>query len=116
MRTSRDVGLAGWGFKVVAMAVLSVGCAQLPVPEASGSFASVRQEREAQMRARWAGHLYAELVAEMGREGASMTTPNAQGEPRSAVIFGVNDPLSGCVDSFVVINGDEPLIGNYYCR
>lgn len=116
MRTSRDVGLTGWGLKAVAVATLSMGCAEVPAPELADSFASVRQEREAQMRERWAGRLYADLVAEMGRTGESMTVPSKRGETRSAVVFGINDPLSGCVDSFVVINGDEPIIGDYYCR
>tara|TARA_R110001583_G_scaffold190040_1_gene353941 strand:+ start:1543 stop:1809 length:267 start_codon:yes stop_codon:yes gene_type:complete len=85
-------------------------------PDAAHYFASFRQERELLMRERWTGRLYADLVAEMGWGGNSMTTPSAPGETRSAVTFGVNDPISGCVDSFVVINGDEPIINTYYCR
>lgn len=79
-------------------------------------YAKFRHDREELMRARWTGRLYVDLVAEMGREGVSMTMPSGGGQTNSAVIFGINDPVSGCVDSFVVLNGDEPIIENYYCR
>ena len=95
---------------------LVVACAPVPLPEASDSHTSARQLRQLQMRERWSGCLYVELVEEMGYSGESMTTPSISGMTHSAVTFGVNDSTSGCLDSFVIINGDEPLIDTYHCR
>ena len=101
---------------VAIMATLLMSCSWIPKPGTTDSFASARQGREAQMRERWEGRLYAELVKEMGRTGESMTVISKRGETRSVIIFGINDPLSGCIDSFGVINGDEPIIDSYSCR
>lgn len=108
--------ITGWILIVATMATLLMSCTWVPKPETTDSFASARQSREAQMRERWEGHLYAELVKEMGRTGKSMSVPNKWGESRSVIVFGINDPLSGCIDSFGVINGNEPIIDNYSCR
>ncbi len=104
------------GGVVGSATVLLSACA---VPEntvKSTYYANFRHDREVLMRSRWTGRLYVDLVADMGRDGVSMTTPDSSGQTSSAVIFGINDPISGCVDSFVVINGDEPIIEDYYCR
>ncbi|MBC8210613.1 MAG: hypothetical protein H8E21_06050 [Gammaproteobacteria bacterium] len=98
------------------IATMLMSCSWIPKPETMDSFTSARQSREAQMRERWEGHLYAELVKEMGRTGNSMTVPSKRGENRSLIIFGINDPISRCIDSFGVINGDEPIIDSYSCR
>lgn len=108
--------LTGWILMVATMATLLMSCTWVPKPETTDSSASARQAREAQMRERWEGRLYAELVKEMGRTGKSMTVPSKWGDIRSVIIFGINDPLSGCIDSFGVINGDEPMIDSYSCR
>lgn len=114
----------GSGKALLGLLVLAavVACAPMPKPTATpgaamaDDFARMRYERAVQMRERWTGHLFADLVTEMGRSGESMTAPNSQGRTRSAVVFGVNDSRSGCIDAFVVINGEEPIIQNYYCR
>ncbi|MEH6472386.1 MAG: hypothetical protein V7752_14145 [Halopseudomonas sp.] len=101
---------------VSVVLVWAEGCAPVSQTEKTDFYSSFRHDRELEMRERWAGRLYADLVAEMGHEGESMTTPNSQGRTSSAVVFGVNDPISGCVDSFIIINGEEPIIDNYFCR
>ncbi|MEH6826406.1 MAG: hypothetical protein V7629_21165 [Motiliproteus sp.] len=105
---------------IVTLAVLMLGlmsgCAATPEELAAYKAAMPGgQGQEQVMRKRWMDKPYRELVAHMGREGLVMDIPRYGWPPSSAVVYGYNE-ATGCVDSFLVMHGEEPMIKDYFCR
>ncbi len=91
------------------------GCAPLEPLEEDGKPVFNTSSHEQGMRKQWADKPYRELVKHMGREGVVMDIPRYGWPASSAVVYGV-DSATGCVDAFLVLHGEEPLIKDYFCR
>ena len=97
---------------------LLAGCAF----HADGSALNARmpqEQREFNLQAAWSGRSYEALVQAFGPPELIMDVPGFRQLRTSAVLYGVRDSASQCIDAFTVVvdsRTGEHIVTNYFCR
>ena len=116
-------GRAAWGVMVLACAALAGGCAteraqrDLQARNAAYGLTLVRDLHERSMQQAWVGRPRSELVADLGRPVALLGMPGSDRIPPSLIlVYTKPDSPGGCIDAFVVLQGEQGQVWNYFCR
>ena len=111
-----------WRRPLLLATVLASGCQQLEpgwqegTTEAEAALAGTASAwREAAMNRRWQNRPLSELKLAMGEPRLLMQIPGGGNPPGFAAVYGV-DQATGCIDSFALFHGRDPLIRVYHCR
>jgi hypothetical protein len=76
---------------------------------------STRLGREVNMNRRWQNHRLSELRSTLGQPQLLMSIPGGGNPPGFVAVYG-QDALSGCLDAFAFVYGEDPIIRVYHCR
>ena len=100
--------------------LLLAGCALHAGGPGSGAGPRFPQEqRELSLQSAWSGRSYEALVQAFGQPELIMDVPGFRQLRTSAVVYGVRDSTSQCIDAFtVVVDGrtGQHVVTNYFCR
>jgi hypothetical protein len=100
--------------------LLLAGCALHAGGPDSGANSRIPQEqREFNLQTTWSGRSYEALVQAFGPPELIMDVPGFRQLRTSAVVYGVRDSASQCIDAFtVVVDGrtGQYVVTNYFCR
>ena len=116
-RWSRRVCRSG-AHSWLLLPLLLAGCAF----HADGSALNARmpqEQREFNLQAAWSGRSYEALVQAFGPPELIMDVPGFRQLRTSAVLYGVRDSASQCIDAFTVVvdsRTGEHIVTNYFCR
>ncbi len=67
----------------------------------------------------WRGRAYDVLLEAYGAPSFSMEIPGRADHHTFAVVYGIQDGLSRCIDAFTIIvdrNSKQRLVADYFCR
>ena len=103
---------------VAALALGATGCEQLlrwSQGDGPPRGSVARMQRELAMNLQWQNRSFSELKAALGQPVLVMHIPGGGNPPGFAAVYGV-DPVSGCIDAFALLYGNDPIVRVYYCR
>lgn len=102
------------------LAVIATGCAGLEplVTEeqrVQREVARARAQREGNMNLEWQNRTFNEIVKAYGPPRRILEIPGGGNPPGFVLIYG-RDGHSGCLDTFSMVYGRDPLVKMYQCR
>lgn len=109
-------------FLWILTSVALTGCQNSPVREEAEvkvkreSIKAKQGNREHQLASYWRGRTLDELKAVFGEPEMTMSIPRYGWPASYAAFYGVPDAETGCIDSFLIIDGEQPWVQNYFCR
>lgn len=74
-----------------------------------------RAQREGTMNLKWQSRSLGEIVGEYGPPRRILDIPGGGNPPGFVLVYGRDDD-TGCLDTFAMVYGREPLVKMYQCR
>ncbi|MES2129021.1 MAG: hypothetical protein V4463_17265 [Pseudomonadota bacterium] len=95
------------------------GCLLPRGTENGRSLHAPRHQREIDLQHAWRGQPYEALLTAFGTPKMSMEIPGRHHDITFAVVNGMNDAASHCIDAFTVVidrSSRQRLVVDYFCR